>query len=185
MISTPITSGTYKIVKPWCKSKSLSEQNPKLNKSPPKKGKKGFGPRANTKITWATRGSTLPTVSLVFSIFLINCGQVSQSLISLRNKVLQYPPTFNIKPWSGNPKKENDLDYVFPGAGVTRVKSFNHNNNEGKDNDITSSEGRWQHTEREHDTLHDSIQSTWQYLEHMTCLHDTLVIMNDGKLQSL
>ena len=56
--------------------------------------------------------------------------------------MLRYPPTFNIKPWSGNPKKENDLDYVFPDAWATRVKSFNHNNNEGKDNDITSSEGR-------------------------------------------
>ena len=43
-------------VKPWSKSKSgpLSQQAPKLNKSPPKKEKEGFGQRADTKITWAT-----------------------------------------------------------------------------------------------------------------------------------
>ena len=38
------------IVKPWSKSKSLSQQTPKLNKSPQKKEKGGFGPRANTII---------------------------------------------------------------------------------------------------------------------------------------
>ena len=44
------------IVNPWSKSKSgpLSQQAPKLNKCPPKKEKEGFGPRADTKITWAT-----------------------------------------------------------------------------------------------------------------------------------
>ena len=37
------------VVKPWSKSKSksLSQQAPKLNKSPPKKEKEGFGPWAD------------------------------------------------------------------------------------------------------------------------------------------
>ena len=40
------------IVKPWSKSESkpLSQQAPKMKK----KKKKGFGPWADTKITWAT-----------------------------------------------------------------------------------------------------------------------------------
>ena len=35
-----ILLGQYKIVKPWYKSKPMSKQNPKLNKSPPKKEKR-------------------------------------------------------------------------------------------------------------------------------------------------
>ena len=47
------------IVKPW--SKSLSQQAPKLNKSPPKKEKnEGFGPWAETIIEWATHPTTPP-----------------------------------------------------------------------------------------------------------------------------
>ena len=44
------------IVKPWSKSKSkpLSKQALKSSKSPSKKKKEGFGPWADTKITWAT-----------------------------------------------------------------------------------------------------------------------------------
>ena len=52
-----------KIVKPWSKSESkpLSKQAPKSNKSPPKKKKEGFGPWADTKITWATTTTTTTT----------------------------------------------------------------------------------------------------------------------------
>ena len=42
----------FKIVKPW--SKSWSQQAPKSNKSRIKRKKEGFGPWADTKITWAT-----------------------------------------------------------------------------------------------------------------------------------
>ena len=44
-----------KIVKLWSKSKikPLSQQTPNLNKSPTKKERKKFGPRDDTKITWA------------------------------------------------------------------------------------------------------------------------------------
>ena len=49
----------YKIVKPW--SKSWSQQAPKSNKSPPQKEKKvGFGPWADTIITWATNPTPPP-----------------------------------------------------------------------------------------------------------------------------
>ena len=41
------------IVKPW------SKQAPKSNKSRIKRKKEGFGPWADTKITWATRARTL------------------------------------------------------------------------------------------------------------------------------
>ena len=46
----------FYIVKPWSmsESKPLSKQVPKTNKSPPKREKDGFGPWADTKITWAT-----------------------------------------------------------------------------------------------------------------------------------
>ena len=40
------------IVKPW--SKSWSQQAPKSNKSQIKRKKEGFGPWADSKITWAT-----------------------------------------------------------------------------------------------------------------------------------
>ena len=52
---------------------------------------------------------------------------------------------------------------------VTCVKSFNHNNNEGKDNDITSPEGRGDMTTNTHRSL---TRDTWQYPEYMT-LHMT------------
>ena len=58
----PMSNKVYQIpiVKPWSKSKSkpLSQQTPKLNKSPPKKRKKeGFGPWADTRVTWLTLGN--------------------------------------------------------------------------------------------------------------------------------
>ena len=44
------------IFKAWSESntKPLSQQTPKSNKNPPKRKKEGFGPWADTKITWAT-----------------------------------------------------------------------------------------------------------------------------------
>ena len=56
------------IVKPWSKSESkpLSQQAPKLNKSSPQKRKEGFGPWADTKITWATTTTTTTTPPITF-----------------------------------------------------------------------------------------------------------------------
>ena len=56
LYSRLLTAPQSRIVKPWSKSESkpLSKQAPKLNKSLPKKKKEGFGPWADTKITWAT-----------------------------------------------------------------------------------------------------------------------------------
>ncbi len=52
----------YLIVKPWSKSwsKSMSQQIPKLIKVLQKKKIEEFGPRADTKITWATHPPTPP-----------------------------------------------------------------------------------------------------------------------------
>ena len=50
------------IIKPWSKSwsKSMSQQIPKLIKVLQKKKIEEFGPRADTKITWATHPPTPP-----------------------------------------------------------------------------------------------------------------------------
>ena len=42
----------------------MPKQAPKSNKSPPKKEKEGFGPWADTKITWATPQPTLKLLSI-------------------------------------------------------------------------------------------------------------------------
>ena len=54
------------IVKPW--SKSWSQQAPKSNKSPPQKEKKvGFGPWADTIITWATNPTPIHNQPTIFN----------------------------------------------------------------------------------------------------------------------
>ena len=47
------------IVKPWSKSKLLSQQTPKSNKSSQKRKKEGFGPWADTKIIFPTNTGCL------------------------------------------------------------------------------------------------------------------------------
>ena len=50
--SVYVDQGKMFIVKPW--SKSWSQQAPQSNQSQIKRKKEGFGPWADSKITWAT-----------------------------------------------------------------------------------------------------------------------------------